>query len=265
MNLLSNLFAVGDRYMLLHLIEGGQQQAQAMVGQYHCARILPNLLMSVGVMLGGVLLPYLSADWEAGRVDRVCARVQQVVKAVALGFMALSIAAISLAPFLFQVVFDNRYQLAEAVMPLALAQCIWVALHMVAEPYMLCAERGKQLVALLVVALGVNLVLNWYFIQWYGLFGAVLATCIANVLGLALLYWRLHGCGCRVDSGMLLLSVAPVALLAGPVIASLCLMVLVALAGRTELLLSRSDREQIDEVVISGLQRFGIRLASIWP
>ena len=63
-NLIGNLFDLSDRYMLLHLTAAGEASGQALVGQFYCGRILPNLLLSLGMMLGGVLLPYLSCDWE---------------------------------------------------------------------------------------------------------------------------------------------------------------------------------------------------------
>lgn len=278
MRLMSNMFEVGDRYMLLHLMnsvggsmsggmtEGvGSYLGQAMVGQYHCARIFPNLLISVGVMLGGVLLPYLSADWEAGDKEKVSARVRQLLQAISIGFLALSVAVMSFAPFLFHYVIGDRYGLALQVLPLALAQAIWAAMFMVAEPYMLCAEKGKQLVGLLGVALLFNLGLNWTLIPAWGLSGAIVATAVANVLALALLLWRMSATGCRLGWGTLALCGLPGFLFGGPVLATLSLVAVVFIAGRTQWLLSAEDREQIDELIVEKLQRFGLRLESVWP
>lgn len=265
MNLLSNLFEVGDRYMLLHLVGGAEHFGQALVGQYHCARILPNLLISLGLMLGGVLLPYLSSDWEAGNSQVIRDRMRQLVQGVAIGFLALSIAAMIASPFLFQNLFSGRYELAQSALPLALAQSIWAALYLVAQAYLLCAERGKQLVVLLVISLTINLGLNWYLIQWYGLYGALIATAIANLVALGLLFWRTSVCGCPFDTGTILLCGSPVVLLAGPSGAMLCLVAIVFLAGRTEFLLKQKDREQMDVFILGKLERVGIRMNSIWP
>lgn len=265
MNFLSNMFEVGDRYMLLHLLPGGYEAGQAVVGQYHCGRILPNLLVSVALMLGGVLLPYLSADWEAGRQDRIAARLRQMVQSVCVGFMALSVAAMVVAPLLFDMGFGNRYQQAEAILPMALLQAIWAGLFLIAEAYMLCAERGKQLAALLVVGLAINLGLNWWMIQSFGLPGAVAATSAANLVTLLLLFWRMSRCGCSLGPGTVWLCFAPLAVPAGPVVTMLALVVIVFLAGRTEWLLSQVDRQQIDEAVLGKLKRYGIRLRSLWP
>lgn len=271
-NFASNMFEVGDRYMLLHLVSGGEHLAagqetvgQAIVGQYHCARILPNLLTSLAVMMGGVLLPYLSADWEEGQQDRITARMRQIVQAVSISFLGLSVAALVAAPLLFQVAFAGKYELALAVLPLALLQATWAGVFLVAEPYLLCTEKGKQLLGLLLLALCVNLSLNWALIQSLGLYGALTATATANLLALLLLFWRMRACGCNLGSGTVLLTIAPLALIGGAIPAAAALTLIVFTAGRTEWLLSSEDRVQIDEFVLVKLERFGIRLESIWP
>ncbi|MCR9294385.1 MAG: oligosaccharide flippase family protein, partial [bacterium] len=265
MNLLSNLHAVSDRYMLLHLVPEGELIGRGLVGQYHCAKIVPNLLVSVGLMLGGVLLPYLSADWENGRLDQVRIRVRRLLKTSVIGFLALATASLVISPWLFGVVFQERYQLAEGVLPIALVQAIWIAVYAIAEPFMLCAERGKQLVAITVAALLLNVALNWYMIQSLGLTGAMWATSIATLGGLALLFWRMRCCGCSVDRGSLLLCAAPITLLAGPIVAMAGLLAIVALAGRTDWLLNQSERDLADDMLCKAAARVGWRIQSMWP
>lgn len=265
MNLLSNLFEVSDRYMLLHLGSQVGEIGQAMVGQYHCARILPNLLISVAMTLGGILLPYLSLDWEAGRREAVFGRVRQLMLGVATGFLAFGVVALLAAPLLFEVIMQGRYELAHSLLPLALAQAIWVSLYLVSEPYLLCVERGKHLTAILVVSLAANFALNWLLIAPLGLLGAMLATTTANTLALGLVYMLITRTGARVPAGLLLLSFAPLSLLGGPITAMLCLTAIVFLAGRTEILFDARDREQIEQLVRSKLDRFGVSRLSIWP
>jgi PST family polysaccharide transporter len=247
MNLLSNLFEVSDRYMLLHLIPGAEQVGQALVGQYHCGRILPNLLTSIALMLGGVLLPYISADWEAGQPQRIAARLRQVMQSVSIGFTLLAIAAMCVAPLLFHYGFRDRYQQAEAILPISMTQAIWVSLFIVAQSYLLCIERGKRLAALMVTGLLVNLLLNWWMIQQWGLVGAVLATSTANLFTLLLLLWQMGRHGCWLGWGTLTLCLTPLTVAAGPVVASLALAIIFVIAGRTAWLLSASDRQQLDD------------------
>ncbi len=264
MNLLSNLFEVSDRYMLLHLVAGGEEVGQAIVGQYHCGRILPNLLTSIALMLGGVLLPFISADWEAGRTDQITARLRQMLQGVSIGFTALSIAALCVSPLLFHVGFQGRYQQAEAILPISMLQATWVSLFIVAEAYLLCIERGRTLATLLIAGLLLNLVLNWWLIQQAGLFGAVLATSTANLFTLGLLIWQMSRLGCRLGWGTCVLCLTPATLIAGPVWAMFSLCIIVVVASRTNWLLSASDRQQIDAAIVPKLQKLGIRLQSLW-
>src|SRR5262249_38147298 len=64
-NLLYNLFDVADRYMIVHT--SNAPDPLAVVGAYHSSRIVPLLLVSIATLLGTMLLPHLSHDWEAGR------------------------------------------------------------------------------------------------------------------------------------------------------------------------------------------------------
>lgn len=265
MNLLSNTFEMSDRYMLLHLSSSDAMVGQAAVGQYHCGRILPNLLVSVALMLSGVLLPYLSADWEAGKRDRIASRMKQMLQSTCIGFVAISVGALAIAPILFEYGFHGRYDAAQAILPLALVHVIWVSLFLIAETFMLCAERGKELTLVLGVGLAVNLVLNWYLIQAYGLQGAVAATSMSGFVTLMLLYWRLAHNGCPLDASTVCLCVAPVIVAAGAVPAAVLLVAIVLVAGRTDWLLSVDDRLQIDEVVLPRLEKLGIRLTTVWP
>ena len=63
-NLLYNLVGVVDRYMIIHYAPAAEPLA--LVGDYHSSQVVPMLMVSVSGIVGGILLPYLSHDWEAG-------------------------------------------------------------------------------------------------------------------------------------------------------------------------------------------------------
>jgi PST family polysaccharide transporter len=264
-NFLSNSFEVCDRYMLLHLHVGGTEAAQAAIGQYHCGRILPNLVVSVALMLGGVLLPFLSMDWEAGRKREIAERLRQMLKATVVILLAACVGILTLSPMLFQFGFGDRYATAEAILPLTLLHAIWVSLFLLAESYLLCAEKGQELAALLLAGLGLNLVLNWSLIHIYGLQGAVAATTASSILVLFALYKRMETLGCRLGPSLYVLTLAPAMLLAGPVLAALGFVALVMLSGRTNWLFSQQERDQLDALILPKLQQLRLPLVSLWP
>lgn len=264
-NLLANSFELSDRYMLLHFSLGGESVGQAMVGQYYCGRIIPNLLTSVALTLSGILLPYLSADWEAGRYQEIQRRMGYILSLFSLAFTAVSVAALVFSPLLFDVFFSGKYEAAQSILGLSLLQCTWASLSMIAGAYLLCAERAKAASFNLFLGLVVNVGLNVPLIRNFGLTGSVVATLIANLLLLLLTLWTMRRSGCRTDARTLLLVFFPIVLLLGINFAALSLAILVVIAGRTEWILDRQDRADIDALILPIFKKARIPLDSLWP
>jgi polysaccharide transporter, PST family len=215
MNLLTNAFEMSDRYMILHLIPGGEESAKAAVGQYHSGRLIPTLLTSLATMFGGVLLPYLSADWEQGRTESVQKRLGRGLFAMSAGFTACASVAILISPWLFQTLLQGRYQDGLAIQPMAFTFCIWAAIVTVAQSYLWVCERGSLVGWSLAVGLVANVALNQWWLPRWGLSGAVGATLVSNALVLLCILWSLARVGYRLDSGMVWVSLLPLTLLAG--------------------------------------------------
>lgn len=264
-NLMSNLFDLSDRYMLLHLCPMGTEQGQAMVGQFYCSRILPNLLISIGMMLGGILLPYLSADWERRMSQRISKSMNSLLVVLSIGFTVLSMISLTVAPILFEWFLEDRYSQAAEILPLGMVLACWSGLSTVAAAYLLCAERGRQNAVLLGVCLIINVLLNWPLILWMGLWGAALATSISNGLLLALVLWRIDREGCPIRWQTAFFCGLPVCLTLGVPASAAIITFLTIVCGRTNWLLSASDRLAIDEAVIPYLHRVRVPIHSLWP
>lgn len=264
-NLLSNSFELSDRYMLLHFSPGGQSVGQSMVGQYYCGRLIPNLLTSLALTLSGILLPYLSADWEAKRFQDIQRRMGYVLTLFSLAFTAASVAALLVSPLLFDLVFKGRYDDAESILGLSLLQCIWASATMIAGAYLLCAERARLASIYLAIGLAINIGLNIPMIHFYGLKGSVIATMIANVVVLLLTLYGMSRTGCKTDSRTWLFIFFPAVLLLGANLAAASIAILVVLAGRTDWILDRQDRIDIDKLVRPLFQKARIPIQSLWP
>ena len=137
------LFAVVDRYMLVHWSGLENAAALALVGHYHASRIMPLLFLSVAELLAGAVLPYLSHDWEAGARQRVSERLNLILKLASLVMLAGGVVVLWAAPLLFHVAFEGRYDEGLAVMPWTMTYCVWYGLLLVAQNYIWCAERMK--------------------------------------------------------------------------------------------------------------------------
>ncbi len=263
-NLLTNAFELSDRYMLLHIGDLGAEVGQAMVGQYYCGRILPNLLLSLAMMFSGIMLPYLSAEWERQQFSKITRSMNNTLVMLCIVFTGISLAALAVAPILYHWVLGSRFNPAFEILPIGMMQAIWSGLAMIAANYLLCAEKGRQNAILLAVCLLLNIALNWPLIHWLGLSGAAIATTSANAVLYLLICWRLHREGCPIGRKTFIISFLPLSLILGVYATCLLFLVLAMVCGRTNWLLSDEDRQSINQAVLPRLQRAGLPIHSLW-
>jgi len=215
MNLLTNAFEMSDRYMILHLMPGGEEAAKAAVGQYHSGRLIPTLLASLATMLSGILLPYLTADWEQGRRAAVENRLARVLFALSASFTACAAIAIALSPMLFDNLLQGRYREGLAIQPMAFTVCIWSAIVTVAQCYLWVRERGGLIGFALAAGMAVNVLLSSALLPSWGLTGAVVAALVANAVVLVGVGIALAKVGYPMESSLLWVALMPLTLVAG--------------------------------------------------
>jgi O-antigen/teichoic acid export membrane protein len=259
-NLFCHLFGVVDRYMLVHYSGLENAETLALVGNYHASRIVPVLFLSVATLMAGAVMPYLSHDWEGGNRERVSERLNTVLKLTALAMLAGGVAVLWIAPLLFHVAFAGRYDQGLAVMPWTMTYCAWYSLLLVSQNYLWCAEKNKLAALPLVVGLLISVGIDLALIPTWGLQGAVVATTLATAAALAALYWLNGRTGMQLDRGMILLSIAPVALCGGAWCATGATLLIVAALPFSRTLVTLKERE----VLVELSQQFRGRLRSCW-
>lgn len=248
-NLFHNLFEVSDRYMLIHWSETTADMAQGYVGQYHSGRVVPLLLVSVAGVVGGLLLPYMSAAWEKGEREVACRQSNWSVKLLALTFTAGGIVVLFLAPLLFEGIFQGKYNDGLEVLPMTLVYCIWFGLFAVAQNYLWVAEKGRWVAIAMGFGLGSNILLNMLLIPRYGLEGAVIATTLGNAINLFAVYICLDRQGCKTDNGIWLVSMMPLLLLLPLWIATLAFLAIAVAALATGIVFSSNEKRDVLEMV----------------
>ncbi len=229
-NLVSNLYEVADRNMLLHLAPVSPAEAQAMIGQYHSGRIIPLVLVGLAAMLSGILMSYMTASWERGDREKVSQQLRWTLKLMGLGFTLLGVSVMLVSPLLFQVVLQNKFSGGLAVLPLTLVYCIWYSLVTVGQDYLWCREKGKWACLAVLIGLTANIALNFALIPRFGLGGAVWATAISNLFALVALYVTNFCFGWKPDRGVWLTALLPLVLLL-PVQMGLALVLVFSWAG----------------------------------
>ncbi len=215
-NFLCHLFAVVDRYMLVHWSGLENAEALAQVGHYHASRIIPLLFLSVADLLCGVATPYLSHDWEAGNRRRVSDHLNLILKLSSLAMFTGGVFVLLFAPLLFHYAFEGRYDEGLAVLPWPMVYCIWYGLLLIAQNYIWCAEKARLATVPLAIGLVANIAINMALIPAWGLLGAVVSTTIATGLAVAVLYCINRRAGMQIQAGLVWLTIAPVAMCAGP-------------------------------------------------
>jgi len=253
-NFLSHLFAVVDRYMLVHWSGLEHAEALALVGHYHASRIVPLLFLSVADLLCGVVTPYLSHDWEAGARQRVSDHLTLILKGASLAMFAGGVLALLVSPLLFRFVFDGRYDEGLRVMPWPMAYCAWYGLLLVAQNYLWCAEKAKLATLPIAAGLVANIVINVVLIPTWGLLGAVISTTLATGLALSVLYAINRRVGMRIQSGLVWLSLAPAAMCGGAWCGLVVLSVVLAALPFSRTLINQQER---DVIAVFGRTLFG--------
>jgi O-antigen/teichoic acid export membrane protein len=253
-NLLYNLFEVVDRYMVVHY--GNLSDPQALIGQYHSAQVVPLLMVSVAGILGGMILPHLAHDWEAGRREHVNRTLNLTIKLLGLAMFAGATIVLLLAPLLFETIWRGKFPQGQSLFPLALLSCAWLGLATVTQIYLWCAEKARWSCMALGVGLAANVALNLFLIPYYGLGGAVAATTIANAVVLAILLWLNRTLGFKLTSGTWIVLIMPVTLLLGPLIAAAGLISVVVLAAFGNGLLDNDEKGRLAEVCRACARRF---------
>jgi O-antigen/teichoic acid export membrane protein len=263
-NLLCHLFGVIDRYMLVHWSGLDDKASLALVGQYHASRIVPLLFLSVADLLAGIVMPYLSHDWEAGRRESVSERLNLVLKLTSLVMLVGGVFVLWAAPLLFHVAFEGRYDQGLAVLPWTLTYCVWYSMLLVAQNYIWCAEKTKWSAVPLAIGLAVNFGLNVALIPAWGLQGAVISTTAATGVATAVLYWINCLAGMRLDRGMIWLTVVPIALCGGPWWATSMLVLMATALPFSRALISDDERVilgQFYQASIAKLAAIGLKSA----
>ena len=262
-NWLANLFEVADRYMIVHHSGMPADVALAQVGNYHAARVMPVVMIAVAALLRSAVLPHLSHDWEQGRRSDVSRQLSLTVRMLGLALLAGSVVLLFVAPWIFHYGFRGKFDGGLAVMPLTMTYLSWVGLMVVASSYLWVAERALLGSLSMALGLAVNIGLNLILLPRYGLYGAVLATAIANAVTLGTTLWFNRLADMRIDVGTVIVAASPACLAFGPWVSLGVLLVLTHQALTRNWLLSAAERQMCLGLAHKALAKVRRRTASV--
>ncbi len=256
-NILHNASELVDRYMLVHIGSMSAFEVQGSLGQYHSSRVVPLIMVGVAAMLSGLLLPYVAASWQAGDFRRARQQLNMTIKLSSLGMMIANVVMLASAPLLFDWVLQGKYSEGLSILPLTMVYCTWFSIQVVSQDYLWVSEKGKFAVLCMAIGLFGNVVFNWFLIPYWGLWGAVTATTLGNLLGVSTMYWANYRMGCPPDRGCWIGLAFPLVLLADPLMAILLTLIVSVGCLLTRAYFSADEQTMLREMVGKRLGRLG--------
>jgi PST family polysaccharide transporter len=229
-NTLVNLFAICDRFLLVNFFQSDSgTNIQSLIGQYHTSLVFPLLLVTVGAMVGSMLTPYLSKDWESGERDSVVSRLNLMLKIMGLTCVCFAAGVLLFAPTLFRIIWHDKFAIGESLLPLTLSYCSMAAMTLVAQKFFWCIERIWYSSCMLLIGLVVNFLLGLALINTFGLQGVVTSTLLSHTIALLGVLLLCKRNGMHVDRGVLMIVVSLIAICLGKWVAVLsCVTILSA-------------------------------------
>ena len=254
-NLVGNLFAAADQFMLKHFSALDSLAADALVGQYYTSRVFPLLLVSLALMFASSLLPHLIKDWEADRRQSAMQKISRAVKLTAVGCTVAAATLLLAAPLIFTWAFGGKYDAGLTVLPGTLVYCVWFSMIFFANRYLLCAENAKAGSIAFGIGLIVNIALNFFLAPRFGLPGVVFATGAANGVALAVTYGISWRAGMQWDRGIVFATMLPLTLCLGGWQALVVAVLACFVGWRGGWLFVESEKEVLTEILRGLVQR----------
>jgi PST family polysaccharide transporter len=261
-DLLGNLFDVTDRLMLVHFASMSTEQVDVTLGQYHAARIIPVLLVVLVQLFARIVLPYLAEAWEQGRRQSVAEDLRLTLKSVSVVSLVGGTGVLFLSPFLYQFAFGNKFEMGITVLPLVLTVCVWFSLSAFLHSYLQCAEKAQRSCIALACGLVINVGINLLLVPSFGLWGAIVATGVANVGVLVILLWACHSLEFKTNFGLIVCLILPIGLCLGEPIAVAMSVISIVLAAMTSVLFTGVEKQRLTKLMLYGIQSFAPNLAN---
>lgn len=244
-DLILNLFTAADRYMIVHFSRLSNEQSSALIGQYHSSLIIPALLLAIAHMVASVVMPYLTNDWEKGKVTEVNRNINATLQLYGLGAYCAGIGVLLFSPLIFGWAMQGKYNDGLAVLPWTLALSVWGGLLTISLCQLRCAERAGIATVGPIIGLIINVGLNLILLPWLGLLGAVLATAVGNLLTYAVSLYFCSFYGFRIERGTIWVTLLPLCIPLGlPIAMAIAIITLWAMA-RTEWVCSHENKTTV--------------------
>lgn len=116
--------------------------------------------------------------------------VRKVNERVIVFLLSTSLCILAINPILFEYIFDNRYEFAQTQVPILLMAVIFSTVSSFLGGIFIAHKDTRMNGSTTIIGALTNIILDWIFIRYFGLWAATIATLISYVV-IFVIRWRL--------------------------------------------------------------------------
>jgi O-antigen/teichoic acid export membrane protein len=148
----------------------------SMLGHYAVAVSLGELLVQIPRMIGSVLFPIVASASDQSRAARHTIRYAKITGVVAC---VISLVCFVSARLIIRVAFGKAYDESVLAFQCLLPGMIFLSMVALMNNHLSGTGYPVSLIIAHLSGLAVNIVLNCWWLPWFGIAGASVATCIS--------------------------------------------------------------------------------------
>ena len=203
MDISLHIYQFVDRFMLSQFL------SNEAIGIYTSCLTMTGMIFPIGLILGDVLLPNLSALWAQGKVDEGQAKFYYHVKLLLITFLLCAILLLALKKHLIIFLFGRPYLDGVQITPTLITFQVYHSIFWVLAVVPLLVEQTHLLFFITLSGIIINATLNCLLIPLVGMIGAALGAMSAAIAMAVTIILILYSKFRRVDIGLFLLLLSP--------------------------------------------------------
>lgn len=178
------IYANMDIFML------GFMTDNSSVAYYNVASKIKTLLTAVGGVLWGIALPKATSYWHKNNVDKFVLLGRRTIGYILWLQIPVSVFSVIVAEYLIMLVGGGEYLAGATALRCLIASFIPIAIsNIIGGQILIPSGKENRLFVAEILGAVVNLVLNFFFIAWWGIVGAAVSTVIAEMVVTAYVMW----------------------------------------------------------------------------
>lgn len=164
-----------DRIMLQNMMDDSS------VGIYSLAFNFANIMNVIYAAMNNSWVPFFHDYARSNQLDLMIKKARNYIEL----FTVLSCGFILLSPEVYSIFADKSYWGGKMIIPMLVLGFYYVFMYSFPVNAEFNAQKTKLIAIVTVCASICNIILNWFMIKWWGIYGAAVATALSHGLQFA--------------------------------------------------------------------------------